>query len=257
MKNILLTCAVLFFSVIYLTCSVYAQQEILEEAYKAAENGLEEFKVSAINDFEEFGYESSDQFQKAEISWGYNVYNLNYDTLLDDKYKNIMDITEKTNTWEFVVTSKGKAVSFLTVEQNGDNYMVTGFGGNSSNLNGIYNRTIKNKNVIAPIILKDIGNYYILYNNPSGQEIVIPVSNKEFQGKHLKSKVLSDGIKTRINNHTFGMRGNGQTLLNVESDDIVNNTNANYTLITCLGGLMSISIIVLINIKKTPTIKNK
>ncbi|TYQ15294.1 UNVERIFIED_CONTAM: hypothetical protein Cloal_1728 [Acetivibrio alkalicellulosi] len=66
-----------------------------------------------------------------------------------------MDSAEKTNTWEFIVISKEKSVSFITVEQNGSDYITTGFGGSSNNLNEIYNKVIRNKNVISPIILAD------------------------------------------------------------------------------------------------------
>ena len=188
MRSISLICIIMFISVLALTSSVNAQQEIPEDIYNAAQENLETFKeITGRNDK-----------QKVEIASGYKVYALNTKILMDNEYESIMDLLEETNKWQFILSSNGKADSYLTIKKSGDEISNAGFGDGRSNLNGIYQKIVNNKNITNPVFVEVPPSSYILYGTPSGKYELIDFSSKN--GHSIKSEDLLNDVKERIQN---------------------------------------------------------
>lgn len=235
MKKIIVSISMLVMVMSIFISTSNAKQQIPEDVYNAAKQGLDNFKTIATSNYEGYGYKKAEDIISTELGWGYQVYTINYDKLLSNEFENVRDVAEVSDKWEFMVTLDKKEMSLIYVEKDESNtYKPVGFGGNGNKFNVVYSKMFNNENCINPIIVKDMEDYYLVYNNPSSKEVVIPIV-KDSTSKAIKSKQMLNNIKNRVKNYKLGERGGS---LSTASSKTNNNADTNYVI-----AIVSISLV--------------
>ncbi|MBM7616350.1 hypothetical protein [Alkaliphilus hydrothermalis] len=181
---------------------------------ESATEGSEKFKSMNVNEYKNFGYDNSEQMLSASLGEGFRIYIIDYEKLEGNKKDKFIDVIVPTNQWQFIVETNGKPASFLRVEESEGKFEAILFGGDARYFSGAINR-FKNEKKSAPILIMDGNKFYILYQGPNNQELIMNIPspsevNRGIIDQFTDATAFLENLKKQ--QHNYKLNGSGEQL---------------------------------------------